>query len=650
MLLFACVLYFCCVDTNENQKTGNAIRALGRMAILSANSRRNSSTTTSTVTNSPRPSMSNGSVPTEPLKPTMQPLNEEDIVSEPIPLPPPPAPKAVPIDQTDNINFTNGKSTELTIGSMEKSERLLKEKTCTERSDSGFSDCSSSSNGQSNLAAHVPSNAAVAHPLFDKINSISEEKLSSDQSLRENNANNVKEFGGKLSVNMLKLKLEKMAEAQQDTKTMSANKKTVRKLSTPFVVETSSPDEMHIDQRFEGQQMRTSYSFDFEDADIVQEFDSQPKSLPMKPNPKTLIRSASLHQKRIVEKEPIMKSDFTNTVKMRKKSLESSAAREKQIHSPRILLEPSGKVSKLLRRFDSQNGTANGDSAGGEPLVQTPGVEDTSKEIQQKDHYKDETSKADDEVFEILSTPMAAAQKSSTSKRKSPSKIAKTIVSSGSMKRTFTSKHEYTNTKTCVTSMEVKVTHRQSPTKFANTVSNAPHNRATPKAISNQTNKHSNALKQKSHKSTAVDERAVASVQRSPRNATAANKTTAYSSFNRTSPVRLSGRVKEVTDRLSAPKAIVKSPSPIKDRTIQMDMKMPTKNAMAQALAHEHHQMAMKSMSGTIKQHIVTVAEAVIETEHHVEHTINGKIDGTFTLKSKMNENFRKASAFWKAT
>lgn len=45
-------------------------------------------------------------------------------------------------------------------------------------------------------------------------------------------------------------------------------------------------------------------------------------------------------------------------------------------------------------------------------------------------------------------------------------------------------------------------------------------------------------------------------------------------------------------------------------------------------------------------QEIVTVTEAVIESE---EHTINGK-NGDFMLKSKMNENFRKASAFWKAT
>lgn len=642
------------------------------MATLSANSRRNSSSSNATNNNS-RTSMANGSHATEPTKPSMQPLNEEEIVSEPIPLPPPFDIQTESTDQTDNLN--QGKinadvgSIITSNGSKEKNERLLKEKTCTERSDSGFSDCSNgSSNG--NVAGsnvHTTSNVTAAHPLFDKINSILEEKSNSEQVQRDNAANNMKEFGGKVSVNQLKMKLEKMAEAhQQDTKQIDNHKKVVKKLTSPYVVETvdsSTIEEMKIEQKRETQQMRSSYSFDFEDADFLDETEDQPKSLPIKSAQKSLMRSASLHQKRIVEKEPIMRSDFTNTVKMRKKSLESSALREKQLHSQRILLEPSGKVSKLLRRFDSQNVPASDDADATEPIVQTPGIEDASKEIKTDDINVSEiipASKPDDEIVEILSTPMAAAQKSPTSKRKSPSKIAKTIVSScsGGMKRTIASKFEYTNTKTCVTSMEMKVSsssastssspRRQSPTKFTN-ISNAPINRATPKPIQNLS-KNTNALK-KSKKSTSVDTSSASTatnnaVQRSSRSPTT-NKTTAYSSFNRTSPVRLSGRVKEVTDRLSTPKAIVKAPSPVRER---VETKLPGQHSMANALAHEHHQMAMKSISGTIQQQMITVTEAVIETEHQVEHTINGKVDGTFTLKSKMNENFRKASAFWKTT
>lgn len=639
------------------------------MATLS-NSRRNSSST-NTTNNNARSSIGNGSHAAEPMKPSMQPLNEEEVVSEPIPLPPPIKMEKSPVsDQTDNVCEArldvDIEPTTMPNGFKEKNERLLKEKTCTERSDSGFSDCSNSSNG--NIVAsnvHVTTNVTAAHPLFDKINSILEEKSNNEHAQRDNSANNIKEFGGKVSVNQLKMKLEKMAEAhQQDSKHFESHKKVVKKLSSPYVVESSDSmvEETKMEQKRETQQIRTSYSFDFEDAEFFQEPEEQPKSLPIKSAQKSLMRSASLHQKRIVEKEPIMRSDFTNTVKMRKKSLESNALREKQLHPQRILLEPSGKVSKLLRRFDSHNAPANGDTDSIEPIVQTPGIEDTSKEIQNEDLNKIQVSKLDNEVVEILSTPMAAVQKSPPSKRKSPTKIGKTVVSScsgGSMKRTIASKFEYTNTKTCVTSMEMKVSsslsssppRRHSPTKFTN-ISNAPINRVTPKPIQNQT-KTINALK-KSKKSTSADTSTAsaaaaaaattttATVQRTSRSTTA-KKTTAYSSFNRTSPVRLSGRVKEVTDRLSSPKAIVKTPSPVRER-------VETKLPMANALAHEHHQMAMKSMSGTIQQQIVTVTEAVIETEHQVEHTINGKIDGTFTLKSKMNENFRKASAFWKAT
>lgn len=631
------------------------------MAILSANSRRSSSTPTSP--SSPRPSIGNGNIPNETARSLMQSLNEEEVVSKPIPLPPPPPPepKMISLNPIGFSNYTN-----------ESVEKISKEKNCTERSDSGFSDCSNSSNGNTILAAHIPTNVAMVHPLFDKINSISEEKSMNEPNQCGNSSNKVKELGSKVSVNMLKMKLEKMADAQQETsKIFNSNKKMVKRLSTPFtVVATNIIEDVLDEEKSCNELMRTSYSFNLDDVDSLREFDDEPKSLPITQATKTLMRSSSLHQKRIVEKEPIMKSDFTNTIKMRKKSLESNAAREKQIHPQRILLEPSGKVSKLLRRFDSQNTTANGfyidTTSVTEPIVQTPGIDDTIKEM-----TLSESNKADDEIIEILGTNNATelvsvAQKSPTSiaatvARKSPTKIVKTIVSSGSgsMKRVIASKQS-ANTKTHITSMEMKVTsQRKSPTKLTNDASNTPINRATPKAINNQM-KHSNTLKKSHNKSSAstADPGSVSIIQRASRNASATttttttttsttattNKATAYSSFNRTSPVRLSGRVREVTDRLSTTKAIVKATSPVRDRS---DKKSMGKYKMVHEFNQEHHQnMAMKSISGKI----VTVSEAIIETEQHIEHTINGKIDGTFTLKSKMNENFRKASAFWKAT
>lgn len=640
------------------------------MATLSANSRRNSSTPTSP--SSPRPSIGNaignGNLPNETAKPVMQSLHEEDVVPEPIPLPPPPLPQCKEIT-SNSIEFSN-----ITNQSIEK---ISKEKSCTERSDSGFSDCSNCSSGNATLAVHTPTNVLTVHPLFDKINSISEEKSMNESNKRENSLNKVKEFGSTVSVNMLKMKLEKMADAQQNSsKNFNVNKKMMKKLPTPFTRgATNMVDEVFDEDKNFNQLMRTSYSFDLDDVDSLRDFDDEPKSLPIVQATKTLMRSASLHQKRIVEKEPIMKSDFTNTIKMRKKSLESNATREKQVHPQRILLEPSGKVSKLLRRFDSQNATSSGlhndTASASEPIIQTPGIDDTQTEISLH-----ESKEADDEIIEILNTKnvtvvASGSQKSptsivSTAVRKSPTKIAKqTIVStgSGSMKRVIASKQS-TNTKTHITSMETKITsQRKSPTKLTNDVSNTQISRAIPKAINNQM-KHSNSLK-KSHNKSAVstaDAGTVSVVHHASRNAsvtttsitttaatattTAAttNKTTAYSSFNRTSPVRLSGRVKQVTDRLSTSKATAKVTSPVRNVS---DKKSVGKYTNAHEFNQEHDQnMTIKSISGKI----VTVTEAVIETEQHVEHTINGKIDGTFTLKSKMNENFRKASAFWKAT
>lgn len=604
------------------------------MATLSANSRRNSSSPTSP--SSPRPSIGNESLPNEISKPLLQTLNEEDIVPEPIPLPPPP-PSGLKTITTKSMDFS-----EMTN---QNSGKMPKEKEFTERSDSGFSDCSNGSNGNAIQAPHISPNVALIHPLFNKINSISEEKPINESNQLENSSNKVKELGSTVSVNMLKMKLEKMADAQQNTiKNFDANKKLVKRLSN------------RVEAAFKDKKGSAEFLM-MDDLDSFRELDNEPRSLPIQQATKTLVRSASLYQKRIVDKEPIMKSDFTNTIKMRKKSLESSASREKQIYPQRILLEPSGKVSKLLQRFDSQNATTNGwdsdTTSVTEPIVQTPGIDDSFKGM-----TLHESNKTDDEIIEILDTKKAivaatGTQKSpafiiSTTARKSPTKIAKkTTVSSsgsGSMKRVIASKLS-TNTKTYITSMEAKIiSQRKSPTKLTN---ETPINRATSKLISNQTN-HPNSLKKFHHKSTASTADAGA-IQHASRSATVstttANKATAYSSFNRTSPVRLSGRVKEVTNRLSTSKAIVKATSPVRHDSHK---KSTAKFTKAHDIIQEHNNdnMTIKSISGKV----ITVAEAIIETEQRVEHTINGKVDGTFTLKSKMNENFRKASAFWKAT
>lgn len=635
------------------------------MATLSANSRRNSSTS-----NSSNPRSPDEFTPTEITTLVMQPVNEEEVVSEPIPLLPP-----APISSPSHDEPIALKPIELPTISNENDAKSSKEKICTERSDSGFSDCSNSSNGNT---MHAATNVAMTHPLFDKTNSISEEKSTNEPNQQENSTNNIRELGSKVSVNMLKMKLEKMAEAQQNTsEAFNTNKRVVKKLCTPFIIggpTNINSKEMSYEEKISTEFMSMSYSYDLDDVNSLKEFDDQPKSLPIQQVTKSLMRSPSVHQTRLVEKEPIMKSDFTNTIKMRKKSLETNALREKPVHPQRLLLEPFGKVSKLLQRFDSQNHLVNGLHADctsiAEPIVETPGIEDTLKEI-----TVSESNKVDDEILHILGTdnlqkksPAAAGQKTSIASRNILTKNAKpTTVNSGSgsMKPRAIATKQTTKTKAHVTHMEMKVTpQRKSPTKLTatnNNAWNAPINRDTLKAINNQT-KHSTTINKSLNKYSAakVDAGAgaVSAVQRTSRNITAdsntpagsattvaTSKPTAHSSFRRTSPIRLSGRVKEVTSRLFMPKAIAKATSPVRDKKCMC----PTTMAHA-AINREHHQNEIAMKSGSSK--IVTVTEAIIEqhVEQHVEHTINGKIDGTFTMKSKMNENFRKASAFWKAT
>lgn len=59
-----------------------------------------------------------------------------------------------------------------------------------------------------------------------------------------------------------------------------------------------------------------------------------------------------------VKSEPIMLSDFTNTVKMRKKSLEDSCTREKLKPHIKPICEPKLKVSQLKHKFQQSNAAA----------------------------------------------------------------------------------------------------------------------------------------------------------------------------------------------------------------------------------------------------------------------------------------------------
>ncbi|CAG9821697.1 unnamed protein product [Phaedon cochleariae] len=155
------------------QKTGNAIRALGRMATLSA-SRRNSANSTP---NTPRPSISGSSLP------RMSSLNEEDSTS------------SLNDSNTsfDVSNISTKDDLEKTCEEIENfmsrnniitpsktkaidetktpTTKIIRSRACSERSDSGISDCST----------HPASSSCTSTPLLGKKFCINEEVEDTDE-------------------------------------------------------------------------------------------------------------------------------------------------------------------------------------------------------------------------------------------------------------------------------------------------------------------------------------------------------------------------------------------------------------------------------------------------------------------------------------
>lgn len=589
------------------------------MATLSANSRRNSAA--SSVTNSPRPSLTgNGNTAIASLPAFhMSSLHEEEYIPVPII-------KEYSIDTPDNVN---------NMANTLKS-RLTKDNTCTERSDSGFSDCSNSS-GNTAVNGIIQN----SHSLFDKAYSISEEKIITEiQSKDENHTN---EISGKLSVNMLKMKLEKIADAQRDGKPQAHQAhengvKLVKKITLNKVYANSNDDDVpqsipDLDNKRPTLNIHVNTSFPVGESYTVSD----------KPFRATLIRSASLQHKKVVEKEPIMKSDFTNTVKMRKKSLESNILREKPLpHSPRVIIESSGKVSKLLQRFSNDNFHSQNQPTPitSEPIVETP---DAEKNVP---FEFNERMSQENAVIECTSTPLttvAVAQQQVLNKCATKS-IKSSAVSS--VKRN--NKQENIATKTSANSMDRKsVFNRLSPTKLTNTRNNIVSSKSN--TIQTNTNK-------KSIKINTVDPPESPSIETTihkSANITTNHKTTAYASFNRTSPVRLSGRVKDVTDRLSTPK-LIKKPIPIRPTIVTPSTAVAINNvALTKSTASASATASVTTVSSSTMVTSTSVMRQTVTNSMSVDKYqkfVSNKIDGEFTSKSKMNENFKKASAFWKTT
>lgn len=267
------------------------------MATLSANSRRNSA---ASVPSSPRPSIT-GTINSSVIQ-HMTSLNEED-------------------DSTNPVADVKNKN-----------------KTCNERSDSGFSECS-------NCSEKIP--CVCSHQTIDKNLVITEENHDAEGD--ENDDENNGPVHAKLSHEMLQLKLEEIADTQIDDDQATTDSHS----SSIASIHTSSTSRNGSDT----QETKRSHTACLSGIKI-----SVTSETPTKQN---LSRASSIDVATSpVDKGPIMRSDFTNTVNMRKQWLEQNAQKEKPVVGPvtRTLIEGTGKVSQLKQRFSLEkidNGNSN---------------------------------------------------------------------------------------------------------------------------------------------------------------------------------------------------------------------------------------------------------------------------------------------------
>ncbi|XP_019895634.1 myosin light chain kinase, smooth muscle isoform X5 [Musca domestica] len=271
------------------QKTGNAIRALGRMATLSA-SRRNSavSTTTSSaagggaggsIPNSPRPSISgmsssmfNANAPAVP----MGSLHEED----------------------DDFSIELPAVVHQDIP--RRSPKVVTKSQCSERSDSGYSECSNCS-ASGSLQCQCANKDSVDHATASDL--LQDLSISVPHDLLKLK---LEEIAHQADHNIEEVKLELVVPTTEKLPQLDANQNELKSLEMP---DKEPPHTITV----------------IEDVEVLNSSPGGPI---------------------------IMRSDFTNTIQMRKKSLENSLLKEKpKPTSKSPLYEKSGKVNMLRNKF-----------------------------------------------------------------------------------------------------------------------------------------------------------------------------------------------------------------------------------------------------------------------------------------------------------
>lgn len=366
-----CRRTFCRFVSLIAQKTGNAIRALGRMATLCANARRITAAAAAAASATSAPvSVINQSTSTTPFPNSdssastvtrMASLNEEET-----------------IDRFDD----NGPIQSISQDHHKKSEpdNRIKIKTCSERSDSGFSDSPCISCTANNVTCTCAAANTNSH-------------TTSERSTNGNSANEdetIDPFDVDGPIQSLSQDYNK--ESEPDT---SPDSVTTLKYSSVLDIklnnitrdarqESSEPDGVIEPTNSETKELKVELPFsevndsnnNVGNGDIY-----CPTTLPSMDLSNTrkssLSRSfsASSAESKVSsfkERDPLIKrSDFTNTITMRKQSLEINRNKDKSVLSRSNKVDVAGKVSKMKQRFSQDNlaSVSNGSSTSSSPVT-----------------------------------------------------------------------------------------------------------------------------------------------------------------------------------------------------------------------------------------------------------------------------------------
>lgn len=239
-----------------------------------------------------------------------------------------------------------------------------------------------------------------------------------------------------------------------------------------------------------------------------------------------LNRSQSLHHhKPTIDHDTVRRSDFTNTIQMRKKSLENSAFKER-LPPTRSILKPTGKVFNLLQKFTSS-----------QPKVVAPPPTAIKKSCIDVVDFARDTSKSKGPSARPIET--IAESKSFELKPPEPKQPATKPVESKFVGTAMPAKNL---TKAKPASVAVaSVFNRLTPNPAKEFVSDSKQSKPDPYA---------NQFK------SIADAKSNARTTKINGTTSAISKSTNHSPpFNRTTENRLSARVKEVTERLSIPKS-----------------------------------------------------------------------------------------------